>query len=153
MPKIYIKGIDTLLWILLLLCAACGNPNNQYTYEREGLPDSLLPLYNEILTIHDEVMPEMTTISGYQNAITEEIKHLKSDTNKMAMVRNLNMILGDLNKAEDAMMTWMHNFSKLDSISDLEKEIFLENEKMSATEMRNLVLRTLQSAKDYLENE
>ena len=139
--------------VVFLLTGCTENPSGQYTYSREGLPDSLLGLYNEILAVHDEVMPEMTRLSGYQNAIADEIRLLKSDPDNMDQVRQLNQLLGELNKAEDAMMTWMHNFSRIDSISESEKAQFLENEKHSVTDMRNLVLRSLQSAKDYLGNE
>jgi len=154
MPKIEIKAIDRLFWLLLLLASACNeSPNDQYAYYREGLPDSLLPLYNEILAVHDEVMPEMTTLSSYQNNIAEEIRLLKSDTSNRDKVRHLNQILGNLNRAEDAMMTWMHHFSRIDSIPDSEKGMFLENERISVTGMRDLIFRSLQSSKNYLDNE
>lgn len=137
--------------ILLGAFASCsGKSNEAASGIRGAVPNELQPLYEEILAVHDEVMPELNTITSLQEQMKNKLDELRGTPANTEALKEANRILGDLNKAENAMWSWMHNFSKLDSIPDGEKSAFLEVEKMSVNSMKELMLSSIEQAKAYL---
>jgi len=140
-----------MLFLSLFMIWACKqNSSGSITYDRAGLPKELSSLYNEVLAIHDEAMPELETITRYQEQLKTLLDSLRTNTAEKQRLKEVNTVLGGLNKAENAMWTWMHNFSRLDSVPDLEKEAFLIREKASATDMNELIKGSIQQAAIYL---
>lgn len=136
---------------LMVVSVACGNDNSDHA-QQSSLPESLQPLHKEILQIHDEVMPEMNQISKLQNRLSNQLDTLrKQEPVDKNLLKETNRMLGELNRAENAMWSWMHGFSKLDSIPDDHKEKFLKAEKSSAQSMRDLMLHSIEDAKEYLD--
>lgn len=138
--------------VLLGTLVSCSGKNNQTSSSiaHGAVPNELKPLYEEILAVHDEVMPELNTISSLQEQMKNKLDELRSTPADTEALKEANRILGDLNKAENAMWSWMHNFSKLDSIPVGEKSAFLEVEKMSVNSMKELMLTSIEQAKAYL---
>ena len=136
---------------LITFLASCQNTSSS-DHGSNALPSELKPLHAEVIGIHDEVMPEMGKITDMQNKVTsllqEQRKEVPVNTDKL---KETNRILGQLNRAESAMWDWMHNFSKLDSIPMDEKERFLQSEKLSAENMKTLVLEGIKEASAFLE--
>ena len=108
-------------------------------------------LHGEVLAIHDEVMPKMSTLTSLQSQVTDQLKALKSeqpvDKDKL---KAANEVLGQLNRAESAMWDWMDSFSAFDTIVEVEKEAFLMTEKASAEDMKGLMLTSIDAAETYL---
>ncbi|NND04859.1 MAG: hypothetical protein HKN87_00645 [Saprospiraceae bacterium] len=150
----YICQYTNRLWLLLLIVigftVACGNDYAKTTPEA-SVPERLQPLYQEILQIHDEVMPEMNQISKLQNSLSSQLDTLRNQepVNKEKL-KETNRMLGELNRAENAMWSWMHRFAKLDSVPVDDKEKFLRAEKSSANSMKDLMLRSIEDANEYL---
>ncbi len=138
--------------VLLGALASCSGKSNQAAsgIARGAVPNELQPLYEEILAVHDEVMPELNTITSLQEQMKNKLDELRETPANTEALKEANRILGDLNKAENAMWSWMHNFSKLYSIPDGEKSAFLEVEKMSVNSMKELMLSSIEQAKAYL---
>ncbi|NND34003.1 MAG: hypothetical protein HKN76_15550 [Saprospiraceae bacterium] len=137
---------------LIIVAAACQSNNSPSGTDSADLPSELEPLYEEVINIHDEVMPEMSKVTQLQTQVTDRLKGQRAEqpinTEKL---KETNQILGQLNRAESAMWDWMHNFGKLDSIPPSEKERFLQSEKLSAENMKNLVLESIKEATEFLE--
>lgn len=138
--------------VLLGVVISCSGKGNQpsSSIAQGAVPKDLQPLYEEILAVHDEVMPELNTIASLQEQMKNKLDELRVAPADTEALKEANRILGDLNKAENAMWSWMHNFSKLDSIADAEKSAFLEVEKMSVNSMKELMLSSIEQARAYL---
>ncbi len=143
--------MKTIYFLFLIAFIAC-NSSDKSDVGSHNVPKDLRDTYNEVLAIHDEVMPKMSELTRLQGQLTEKLKELRSvqppDSEKL---RETNRVLGQLNRAESAMWDWMDGFSKLDSIPDPEKENFLLNEKSSAEDMKELMLTSMKDATKYLE--
>src|SRR5699024_6199082 len=81
--------------------------------------------YDSVMMIHDRTMPFMNTIDQLRQQIKEKKDALENGSESEVM--DLNQLLGELNKGEDAMYDWMHNF-KPDSIQEDEKLQYIQNE-------------------------
>ena len=135
-------------FLLTLAVFSCNSGTGGSSSENQKIED----LREEVLAIHDEVMPKMSALTSLQGQLTERLKSLKSQEEiDMEKVKETNKILGELNRAENAMWDWMDGFSKFDSVPNEEKERFLMSEKISAEGMRDLMLSSMQSANEFIE--
>ena len=134
-------------FLLILTFFSCNSGTGGSSSENQKIED----LHEEVLAIHDEVMPKMSALTSLQGQLSERLKNLKSQEEiDIEKVKETNKILGELNRAENAMWDWMDGFSKLDSVPDEEKERFLMGEKISAEGMRDLMLSSMQSADEFM---
>ncbi|MBK8054207.1 MAG: hypothetical protein IPK35_13280 [Saprospiraceae bacterium] len=60
------------------------------------------PLYDEVMAIHDKVMPEMSTI----HALKRDLKAIEKPASKEIIIKNIIA----LDNADEAMMSWMADF-------------------------------------------
>lgn len=96
-------------------------------------------LYNEVMKIHDEVMPEMETIYKKRKELNDRIKTDISEAEK----QRLTALVNKLDSADKAMMDWMHDFKPVpDSEGEEKAREYLENE----LEKIKQVKETMQSA-------
>lgn len=66
-------------------------------------------LHESLYAVHDEVMPEMSTI----NRISRGLRKVKESTKLDSLQRNqFQSALTNLEKADEGMMDWMHNYKK-----------------------------------------
>ena len=132
---------------------ACKPGSSERGAPGNDLPATLQPLYQEILAVHDAVMPDMQKLTNLQKQMVVVLDTLRTQTPiDNETLSQANRILGDLNRAENAMWNWMHNFGKLDSIPMTEKEKFLLSEKSAVESMRDLMIESMTKATSYLEN-
>ena len=135
--------------LFLVFCSSNGQDKDHKLAGGENIAKELRPLYDEVMAIHDEAMPKLSDIAKLQDQLVATLDTLRAQDAKEEL-RRANRILGELNRAENAMWSWMHNFSKLDSISQSEKEMFLQQEKASASDMSSLVSSSIEAANTYL---
>ena len=99
------KSFKYTILILTTLLFSCGN--NQKTDEKKLEKQ----LYDEVIEIHDEVMPKMSTILALERQLKEKIQELDSaspdETAKIELLKNQ---IPKLQEADEAMMQWMRNF-------------------------------------------
>jgi len=67
--------------------------------------------FAEVMAIHDEVMPYMGTIRNLQKDIQAKIANIKFDTTGVGQEQSMFQI-GELDRANEAMMDWMRNFAQ-----------------------------------------
>ncbi|MBK8504444.1 MAG: hypothetical protein IPL46_20900 [Saprospiraceae bacterium] len=117
----------------------------------QNVPKDLRSLHQEVLAIHDEVMPKMSLLTGLQALLGDKLKELRSiQPVEVEKLKEANQVLGQLNRSESAMWDWMDGFSKFDSIPAEEKEVFLLNEKASAEDMKTLMLNSIKAAEEFI---
>jgi len=89
------------------------------------------PLFNEIMAIHDQIMPKMNDIETLKQEIRmrmDSIDAINSDSEYRKQFRHA---LAELNRADNMMSDWMSKFKEnYDTIKvDAAKNNFLESER------------------------
>ena len=104
-----------------LLIASCNTPQAP-AYKQ---------LYKEVMSIHDEVMPKMSDI----HRAKKRLRKLKDDHN----IDLVNEQIKALDDADEAMMSWMHDFEK-PNLGSLEKDLeYLTIEKDKINDVSQLM--------------
>lgn len=104
-------------------------------------------LDQEIMKIHNEVMPKMDEI--YQ--LKEQLKNKLATTQGLAeeKKKELENTIAKLDSANEAMMGWMHTYSPIpDSVGGEEKaREYLENEMEKIKKVKEDMLEAIEKAK------
>ena len=123
-----------------------------FSCKQDQKSDEGLTKMEEIMAIHDEVMPKMTTIS----MLAGKLKPMADTTDTAS---SYNIALRDLQAAHKSMMDWMQGFGeRFDSEEILngkplteEKQQWLEEEKVKVKAMRDQVISSIENAEKLLE--
>ncbi|MBK6263613.1 hypothetical protein JKA74_01095 [Marivirga sp. S37H4] len=109
-------------------------------------------LKEEVIRIHDEVMPKMDEIMQLKKALKERESVLdSSQTEEMTAIHN--HIL-HLDEADEEMMNWMRNYNaSMENMTDEEKIEYLKNEKVAIQMVKQLMMSSITEAKTYLNQE
>lgn len=130
-----------LISVLLLLVIICACESNSTEEERDKL-------HREVMAVHDEVMPEMSTIFRQIRGIDS----LLSGPDSVAHVdkrERLYELRIDLERAEEAMMSWMAEFQQTDKMAPEEAVIYLKNEMEKVTDVKRMMLSAISEAENY----
>ncbi len=97
-------------------------------------------MYDEVMFVHDEVMPEISTI----NKLKRQIKKLEEqDSLSQSMI-------SDLANADEMMMSWMADF-KPDKSKDVEAQLdYLSKEKIKIDKVSVEMKSSILAARNYL---
>ncbi len=121
-------------WIALsLFLVGCSQAEEKLSEE----------LQVKVLGLHDVLMPK-----------TEQIVSLKSKLDSLATgadSTHVRTLIRSLDKADQSMMDWMHQFS-IDSLGKMDvntKVIYLKNQYTQLTELQKLTDSTLDAAQKY----
>jgi len=134
----------TLAVVLILITAtSCKNENKESTKEKSQM--------QEVLAIHDEVMPKMGTIGNLISQIDEALKTTDSTEALLSASQ-------DLKDSHKAMMDWMKGFGeRFDSDEILkgkilteEKQKHLDEEEASVKALRDKMNSSIENAKELL---
>ncbi|HEV8514897.1 MAG TPA: hypothetical protein VGQ59_16545 [Cyclobacteriaceae bacterium] len=141
------------LFIGLILLAGCGKSSqheNHDSEEESPINNPNQALYDQVMDIHDDVMPKSDEIYQLKKEIKDKIASAKNlEPNKK---KQLEQILTELDSADHSMMDWMHKFKPLPDSADQElAREYLENEMERIKNVRELINGSLQKAKEELE--
>lgn len=134
----------TLAVVLILITAtSCKNENKESTKEKSQM--------QEVLAIHDEVMPKMGTIGNLISQIDEALKTTDSTEALLSASQ-------DLKDSHKAMMDWMKGFGeRFDSDEILkgkilteEKQKHLDEEEASVKALRDKMNSSIENAQELL---
>lgn len=117
----------SLLSILLLFCA-CQDQNKK--------------LYDEVMAVHDEVMPRMNDLYKAKTSLQKQLGDSSlSEERKQAISASIVLI----DSASDGMMVWMRKFDPESRKGDKEQtRIYLEEELIKVGKVRDDILRALE---------
>jgi Mg2+ and Co2+ transporter CorA len=136
-----------LLVISFLMLAACARPTDHvnHTDENDG-DDPNRALYDQVMAIHDEVMPKMEDIYNLKKELADTIANTPDMVE--AKKKELEAMMARLDSANDAMMGWMHEFNPLPDSADQEKaRAYLENEMEKIRKVKDLTAESIEKAK------
>ena len=126
----------------ILLITSCTN-------KQKAAQDKL---YQQVMDVHDELMPKMDDLMKLQKQIRAKIDSVKSsaDSTNVDEISRLEAIRHDLENSQDAMMDWMHQFEP--NFEDKVQEDamkYLKDQKdkiQKAGEMTNSAIKEAQDA-------
>ncbi len=142
------KTLRRLLFLLFLFFVACAKSGNheEHQHESENDDNPNQALYEQVMDIHDEVMPRLEDI--YQQK--KELKDRLANTLDMGAdaKQELELMIIQLDSADHEMMNWMHHFQPLpDSIDEEKARAYLESEMERIKEVKALMLESIDRAK------
>lgn len=106
-----------------------------------GTAESHHPVYHEVMSIHDAVMPEMSTLHN----LKRQLKTLAVDSVETDSVRILVKAIDD---ADEGMMSWMATFKEPQDQSAA--EAYLKEEKVKIQKVSDDMHQAISSAQAYL---
>ena len=132
-----------------LIVVACGKTSDHAGHGESAdgeNGDANRALYDQVMDIHDEVMPKMGDIYKLRQELLEKI------ANTPGMVvekkKELEAIISNLDSTNNAMMDWMHNFNPLpDSVDQEKAREYLESEIERIKKVRDLTNEAIEKAK------
>jgi hypothetical protein len=150
--------LKTLLPVMLVMIWSCGQKSNDDHHDHEGHeheghdPDTHREeeggnqaLYDEVMKVHDEVMPKMDNIYKLKGQLKEKIANTPgmADDKK----KEIEGIIQQLDSASEGMMIWMRKFNPLpDSTGEEQAKEYLEGEMEKIKKVRDDVRKALEEA-------
>ncbi|WPP52470.1 hypothetical protein [Catalinimonas niigatensis] len=144
------KVIYMLATVIMVACNASPQENQSQSNLEESSKDAL---FNEVMAIHDEVMPEMGRIFRLQKALKQVIDSLETQKVSASIsVDSLKNIQADLKEADDAMMNWMRsNDFQFENMEEEEIMQELASEKEKIIVVKDKMLNSIEQAEKVLQ--
>jgi hypothetical protein len=130
------------MFILLTMFSAC-----QISESKKENNSPHQKLFEEVMAIHDEVMPSHHIIAKYRDTLTMEMQELEKqkDTAKIGKFKQIHQ---ELDYAYKAMDLWMREFDEnWDKKSPDEQKAYLEKEKEKISKVSEKMKKSLEMAK------
>jgi Mg2+ and Co2+ transporter CorA len=143
------KNLKTLLFISLSILVSCAKIGKQEDHHHNGESSEENPnqaLYDQVMDIHDEIMPRAEDI--YQ--LKKELQEKLTNSPDMAADKKqeLELVITQLDSADQSMMDWMHQFKPLPDSADQEKaRAYLESEMERIKKVKDLMNESIEKAK------
>lgn len=130
-----------LLIPIVLLVISCSDEDKALQQAR----------FNEIMVIHDEVMPYMSTIHSLQKQIKESAKLVATTDSTGNEKAAFAALSSNLDLANESMMNWMRNFSKpSDDKAHLEIMDYYAKELAKISRVKQQMLDAIEKSKQRL---
>ena len=138
-----INLLNFCLLISLFLINACGNKNN--SYESHGMETASdngnQVLQNQVLDIHDEVMPKTEELYNISKELKANWKEARSEDEKMQLQKRIDY----LDSVNNMMMDWMHEFTPLpDTTNEETARAYYETHLEKIKKVREAILMALE---------
>lgn len=103
-------------------------------------------LHEEVMKIHDEVMPKLDNIYRKKEELKTMITSDMPDDRK----KQIEATIAKLDSASDGMFTWMNKYNPIpDSLGEEKARVYLENEMENIKRVRADILQALEEAEKY----
>lgn len=135
-----------LLFCVLVCLSACKDKSHEGGHDHNHAEaGGNQALYDEVMNIHDEVMPKMDDIHRKKTELKEKLANnpgLPQEEKDKA-----NAMIAKLDSAGESMMVWMREFRPLpDSIGEDKAREYLEKELKRVKQVRKNMLKALDEA-------
>ncbi|HTH55313.1 MAG TPA: hypothetical protein VL728_04665 [Cyclobacteriaceae bacterium] len=142
------KVPSKILFLGLIITVSC-NRAQKGEHAKENAPSGNpnQALYDQVMDVHDEVMPKTDEIYKLKKDLQDKIA--KSPDMMADKKKELDRIIHELDSADHSMMDWMHKFNPLPDSANQEKaREYLENEMEKIKKVRELINGSIQKAKE-----
>jgi HEPN domain-containing protein len=143
------KNLKSLCVVGLFILVGCGKGGeHQHTNSAAAMDDSPnQALYDQVMDVHDEVMPKMDDIMKLKRELQDKIAN--SPDMVVERKEQLEQVIANLDSASNAMMSWMHEFNPLpDSVDQEKAREYLESEMEQIRKVKTLTLESIEKAKE-----
>jgi len=138
----------SLLPVLLVITWSCGHKSNDDQHDHDGHEmeeGGNQALYDEVMKVHDEVMPKMNDIYKLKGQLKEKVDNAPTMADEKK--KEIESIISRLDSASEGMMVWMRNFNPLpDSVGEEQAKEYLEGEMEKIKKVREDVRKALEDA-------
>lgn len=138
---------------ILFSLAACNSHNHEGSATTANMQSPEDSLYKAVMKLHDEAMPKMGKLIGYQKTAQQQIDSLKALGNDslqpiISRIENLKLKLAG---AEQGMNDWMVQFEPDPKMPTTEERAaYFAEQQAKAQKMRNEIFAALDSAATML---
>jgi hypothetical protein len=143
------KNLKTVLFISLSILASCAKIGKQEDHHHNGGNSEENPnqaLYDQVMDIHDEIMPRAEDIYQLKKELQEKLT--SSPELAEGKKQELELVIAQLDSADQSMMDWMHLFKPLPDSADQEKaRAYLESEMERIKKVKDLMNESIEKAK------
>lgn len=144
------KSIAKLLFLGFIIITTSCYKSGRHEHAHDEMPSNNpnQALYEEVMSIHDDVMPKADDIYQLKKELQEKIKSTDLTTEKK---KEFEQAIHELDSADHSMMNWMHKFKyfpEADTINIEANREYLEDELEKIKNVRELILNSIQKAKD-----
>lgn len=128
-------SLFSLAFIFLLF--SCGTPTAEEAEQAQ--------LWDEVMAIHDEVMPSMSSI----NRINRNLKNWVKDNEPVepSTLEQISAIMAQLNNADEGMMSWMADIKKPSSMRDEKSHdeiiLYLNTQKLKIMDVKTKMTESI----------
>lgn len=143
------KNLKSLFIVGLLVLAACSKGGEHKHSNSDSSTDDNpnQALYDQVMEVHDEVMPKMDDIMKLKRELQDKIAN--SPDMVVERKEQLEKVIANLDSASNAMMSWMHEFNPLpDSVDQEKAREYLESEMERIRKVKTLTLESIEKAKE-----
>lgn len=156
--KLDIKMKKSLLIILATVLFACNtNQKEQVSNnQEEELPDEVKieqKLFDEVMEVHDEMMPKMEGMMRLKGILTEAADSLRENGNE-SLAETYAASITDLENADNAMMNWMRQFDgKMKDMTHDERVTYLSTQKAKMDSVKLVMADAISNAQKMVGND
>lgn len=138
------RSISLFTFGLFLLVVACG-PN---------LVQENKIMREQLIAVHDEVMPQMGKLKSYEKKATQKIEELSArEPVDSVKIKNLKVLALDLDQAYEGMFIWMRQYEPEDGDKEpIKVKAYLEEQMVMVTEVNKKMNAVLQKAETELKD-
>jgi hypothetical protein len=144
MKTIFLKF--TLLTLLIVWgCGTKSHDHDMHDHEASEAVETKgnQALYDEVMKVHDEVMPKMNDIYKAKQELNAQLTNASEEKKK-----EIQGALVKLDSASESMMEWMHNFNPIpDSVGEEKAREYLETEMEKIKKVKEDVNEALEQVK------
>lgn len=144
--------IQTIAIALLIILGACGKGGNHDEHQKHEASEESSPtkaLENQLDEDHMMLMDRMDELARLKSELQEKIAatpDMIADKKKQ-----MDMVIAQLDSANDSMMDWMHKYNPLPDSADQEKaREYLESEMEKVKKLKDLFNESIDKAKEIV---
>lgn len=136
---------SSILIALVILLVSCAKRSGEDHGEHAAEQGPNQALYDEVMSVHDEVMPKMNDLYKAKATLAKQLREDPglSEDQKATISRKIARI----DSASEEMMVWMRQFNPLpDSAGEDRAKAYLQEELTKVRKVREDILQALESA-------
>jgi len=140
-------AINTCLVLLCFAATQCGQKSHEHDMHQHESADSSQGgenkvLYDAVMDVHNEVMPEMDNIYKLKQALSDKIA--KSPGLPEQKKQEIERTIVKLDSASEGMMIWMRQFSPLPDTDKAAAKQYLEKEMIKVKKVKEDIIQALE---------
>lgn len=135
--------LKTAAVVFIFLAMGCNNRQTHHDEEGHAQISPNQELYNEVMNIHDEVMPKMNDLHKAKTTLRTRLQLPGVPVQER---RELEIKIARLDSASEGMMVWMRQFNPPpDSLGEEKARAYLKKELVKVKKVRDDILSALES--------